>query len=162
MARRRPVISEVSYGLYSRFEAGGKGLPGVVRFTTAVPAVVGQEFGLIVKIKQGRGLLIDWEIEHPRVPSAEGGVMAPFMGSEYVRTQDYDFFLGDALWEPLIHMVGEWKLTVNLDRKTAAQRTFEVLAPEGTILPTAGTGEIEPNFPARGIHPSDYDQLPMQ
>ncbi|MEM7623995.1 MAG: DUF3859 domain-containing protein [Planctomycetota bacterium] len=150
MARKRPVISEVSYGLYERFEAEGKTLPKLAErgaFTTAVPPVVGQEFGYIVKIKQGRGMRIEFEIDHPRIPDPDGKVMAPFRGEVFVRNSDFDFFLGDALWEPIEHMVGEWKLSIRLGGKVVHRRTFEV-------LPSAPP-EDEPGG-------SDWGDLPMQ
>lgn len=130
MARKRPVIQEVGYGLYERFKAEGKGLPKLREFTTAVPAAVGQEFGFIIKIKHGRGLRIDFEIDHPGIPHADTGeVMEPFRGAVYVRDSDFDFFLGDALWEPIEQMLGEWTLSTKLDGKVVNRRTFEVVQP---------------------------------
>lgn len=137
MARKRPVVQEVSYGLYERFEAEGKGLPKLRTFGTRVPAEISQEFGYIVKIKQARGLRIDFEIDHPDIPErgtepADGRIMAPFIGEVFVRNSDFDFFLGDALWEPLDHMLGEWTLTTRLDGKVVNRRTFEVIRPDNT------------------------------
>ncbi|MEM7577581.1 MAG: DUF3859 domain-containing protein [Planctomycetota bacterium] len=129
MARKRPVISEVSYGLYAAFDKSSKALPTHQTFTTAVPPEVGQEFGYIVKIKHGRGLKITFEIDHPRIPGDDGMPMPPFRGEQFVRTNDFDFFLGDALWAPLDHMLGTWTLTTHLDGKQVAQRTFDVAHP---------------------------------
>ncbi|MEM1447149.1 MAG: DUF3859 domain-containing protein [Planctomycetota bacterium] len=129
MARKRPVISEVSHGLYAPFEKRGKSLPEHLTFTTAVPPEVGQEFGYILNIKHGRGLRIGFEIAHPRIPDTDGRVMAPFVGEEFVNTNDFDFFLGDALWAPLDNMLGAWTLTTRLDGKVVAQRTFDVAYP---------------------------------
>lgn len=135
MARKRPDVKELSYGLYERFDADARELPKLDRFTTVVPLRAGQEFGYVLKILHGRGLRIDFEIDHPRVPGADGAVMEPFRGEEFVRTSDFDFFLGDALWEPegepLAAMVGEWTLTTRLDGKRVARRTFEVLDDAG-------------------------------
>lgn len=147
MARKRPAVDVVSYGLYDRFDPAGKALPRVVEFTTAVPAVAGQEFGYVLKIKQGRGMRLGWEIDHPRVPGKDGSVMDPFRGQAFVRTSDFDFFLGDALWEPLANMLGEWTLTTTLDEKVVAKRTFEVLPAPG------------PPDPGDGLA---WDELPMQ
>lgn len=139
MARRRPEVKEVSYGLYERFDADAKELPKLDRFATTVPLRVGQEFGYVLKIKHGRGLKIDFEIAHPRVPGPDGMARPPFTGEQYVRTSDFDFFLGDALWEPLEAMCGEWTLTTRLDGRQVAQRTFEVQdhrgVPDAETLP---------------------------
>lgn len=141
MARKRPVVQEVSHGLYERFDPKTKGMPKLLSFGTAVPPQAGQEFGYVLKIKHGRGMRIDFEIAHPRIPGDDGEPMPPFRGEQFVRTNDFDFFLGDALWEPLEHMFGEWTLTTRLDGKIVAQRTFEVLPPK--VLP-------------------DWDDLPAQ
>ncbi len=135
MARKRPKVSVVSYGLYERFDATARELPKLDRFSTAVPLRLGQEFGYVLNIKHGRGLKIDFEIAHPRVPDRAGVVMTPFRGDQFVRTSDFDFFLGDALWEPLDAMVGEWTLTTRLDGREVARRTFEVL--DGSEVPDA-------------------------
>ncbi|MEM8781822.1 MAG: DUF3859 domain-containing protein [Planctomycetota bacterium] len=141
MARKRPVVQEVSYGLYERFEERGKALPKLRTFTTAVPPEVGQEFGYILKIKHGRGLKIAFEIDHPRVPGKDGQVMPPFRGEVFVRTNDFDFFLGDALWEPVESLLGPWTLTTRLDGRVVAKRTFDVAVPDRFV---------------------DWDDLPVQ
>lgn len=127
------MIQEVSYGLYERFDADSKGLPKLLEFTTTVPAVVGQEFGFVIKIKQGRGLRIDFEIDHPQIPDKghgrDGQIMEPFRDEVFVRDSNFDFFLGDALWEPIEHMLGEWTLTTKVDGKLVNRRTFEVVRP---------------------------------
>lgn len=139
MARKRPQVDEVSYGLYDRFDPSGKGLPRVVEFTTAVPPEVGREFGYVLKIRGGRGLTIEFEIDHPRVPDADGAVMEPFRGREFVRSSEFEFFLGDALWGPVEWMVGEWRLTTWLEGKRVHRRTFEVMPPP----PELGEVELE-------------------
>ncbi|MEM1110016.1 MAG: DUF3859 domain-containing protein [Planctomycetota bacterium] len=150
MAKKRPLVQEVSYGLYEPFESEGKALPvlsGDGAFTARVPAVVGQEFGYILKVKHGRGMRLAFEIDHPGIPDADGVVREPFRGEVFVRNSDFDFFLGDALWEPLEHMLGEWTLTCRLADKVVAKRTFEVV-PQANL-------EGDPDG-------WDWDALPMQ
>ncbi|MEE9405198.1 MAG: DUF3859 domain-containing protein [Algisphaera sp.] len=130
MARKHPQVQEVSYGLYERFDPESKALPKLQSFSTTVPVEVGQEFGYVLRIRHGRGLRIEFEIAHPDVPGDDGAVMAPFCGEQFVRTSDFNFFLGDALWEPLEAMLGEWTLTTRLEDKVVAKRTFEVRRPE--------------------------------
>lgn len=153
MARKRPVIQEVSYGLYEPFDAQDKQLPKLSAdgaYTTKVPPEVGQEFGYVLKIKHGRGMRIDFEIDHPRIPDADGIVMDPFRGEVFVRNSDFDFFLGDALWEPIEHMLGEWTLTTRLDDKVVAKRTFEVVRP------------TDPGDPENPRNVLGWDDVPMQ
>ena len=129
MAKRRPQVTEVSHGLYERFDAEGDALPKVEEFTTRVPAEVGREFGFILRIQHARGLTLSFEIDHPRIPDGKGGVMPPFRGEQFIDTSDFHFFLGDALWAPLDHMVGPWALSVHLAGERIAARTFDVQRP---------------------------------
>lgn len=130
MARRKPEVVELSHGLYDRFDAAADALPRVEEFTLRVPAVAGQEFGYILRIRHARGMTLQFEIDHPRVPDAAGVVMAPFRGELFIDSSDHRFFLGDALWEPLADMVGPWTLTTTLGGKQVARRTFEVQRPD--------------------------------
>jgi hypothetical protein len=141
MARKRPVIREVSYGLYERFDAEAKTLPKHVEFTGRVPPEAGQEFGFILNLKQARGLTIDFKIDHPRIPDPEGKVMPPFRGEVFVLNSDFDFFLGDALWEPIEQMLGPWTLSCRIAGRPAHRRVFDVALP--------------PRVP-------DWNRLPMQ
>ena len=52
--------------------------------------------------------------------------MPPFDGEEYIRSNDWDFYLGDTLWEPLENKVGDWRMTLELDGKIIADKTFTV------------------------------------
>lgn len=150
MAKKRPSVQEVSYGLYEPFESEAKALPvlsGGGAFTTRVPAVVGQEFGYILKVKHGRGMTLAFEIDHPGIPDADGVVRPPFRGEVFVKSSDFDFFLGDGLWEPIEHMLGPWTLTTRLADQVVARRTFDVIA--------------EPHLEGPPDN-WDWDGLPMQ
>lgn len=117
MARKKPIHRVVSQGIHDRFEAGGAGLPRLVQTTQRVEAAVGREFGFVVHIERARGLKLTWEIDHPGVPDGkrpEGPPLAPFRGVEHVPAPTWDFYLGDALWQPLDRMVGPWRLSVSL------------------------------------------------
>jgi len=129
MAKSKPKIKEGSYGLYDGFDREGDQLPKIVSFTTDVPARIGQEFGYILNIKHARGSVIKFEIDHPGVLDADGEPQLPFTGELYVRSNDYDFFLGDGLWEPLEQMYGLWALTTWLNGVQIAQRVFSVAQP---------------------------------
>ena len=51
----------------------------------------------------------------------------PFEGEEFIRTNDYVFYLGDCVWEPLEDKLGEWKLTTFHVGKIVAQKTFRLV-----------------------------------
>lgn len=129
MAKSKPKIKEESYGLYDGFDREGDQMPTIVSFTTDVPAKAGQEFGYILNIKHARGAVLKFEIDHPEVLGDDGQPQLPFTDELYVRTSDYDFFLGDGLWEPVEQMIGLWTLTTWLDGVQVAQRVFSVTRP---------------------------------
>ena len=104
MARRKPIHRVLSRGVHERFDAGADALPKLVEATQRLEAAVGREFGFVLHLERARGLELAWEIDHPGVPDGgdpEGPPLAPFRGTEHVPTPVWDFYLGDALWEPL-------------------------------------------------------------
>ncbi|MDA7915534.1 DUF3859 domain-containing protein, partial [bacterium] len=46
----------------------------------------------------------------------------------YIKTNDWDFYLGDTVWEPMHDKLGNWRMTLELDGKVVADKTFELLA----------------------------------
>ncbi|MCF7958368.1 MAG: DUF3859 domain-containing protein [Phycisphaerae bacterium] len=127
MAKKKLAIKMVSYGLYTPFEKEAKGLPELMEFSTTIPARLGVEFGYILNIKGGRGELLEFRIDHPPFINAKTGEMAePFDGEFYVRTSDFNFFLGDTFWEPLEDKKGKWTLTTWWNDQEIAKKVFTV------------------------------------
>lgn len=131
MAKRKPETRVRSFGLYTPFERGGKELPKIREFTTEVPARLGVEFGLIVTIRKARGATLRYTIEHPPFRDGDGEIVPPFTGESIVPHSEYDFFLGDTVWEPLADKVGDWTLRLEVDDEIVAEKTFCVFLPEG-------------------------------
>ena len=129
MAKRKAEIRLRSYGIYERWDSEDKALPKIKKFTLEVPAVVDIEFGLIVNIKGAKNQLLDFCIDHPGILDSEGLRRAPFDGSEYVKTNDWNFYLGDTIWLPLVDKLGPWRMTVELGGKTIAEKVFNVVQP---------------------------------
>ena len=102
--------------------------------TQRLEAAVGREFGFVLHLERARGLELAWEIDHPGVPDGadpEGPPLAPFRGTEHVPTPVWDFYLGDALWEPLHRMVGPWRMSVSLESRVLHRVEFLVTPPAG-------------------------------
>lgn len=89
-------------------------------------AEIDVEFGLIVNIKKAKGEKLHFCIYHPDIPNAEGDVMPPFEGVEYVKDNDWHFYLGDTLWEPIGNKLGPWRMTLTMNNKIIADKTFNV------------------------------------
>jgi hypothetical protein len=128
MARRRMQVKMSSFGLYSKWDKSSKELPQIVEFTTQIPARVDVEFGYTLNIRGGRGRKIDFTIEHPPFPRKNGDPAPSFTGVEHIRTNDYDFFVGDYIWEPSTNKTGIWRITCWCDGELIADKSFEIIA----------------------------------
>ena len=133
MAKRSPVIEMTSYGIYSTWDSGSKELPKIQDFTTIVPADEHIEFGFIVNIKKAKGQKIKFCVYHPDIPDEDGEIMPPFEGEQYVKTNDWQFYLGDTIWAPVDNKVGIWRMTIELNGHIIADKSFNLLMEaEGT------------------------------
>ena len=127
MAKTKPQFRIKSYGLYTLFEKGSKDLPQVLEFTEDIPAVIGNEFGYILEIRKGKGIKIDWKIEHPVFNDSKGRPAGVFVGEFYVKSNEYLYFLGDTFWEPVGAMKGKWEISCYWDKKEIARKVFNVI-----------------------------------
>lgn len=116
-----------SWGLYTPLDKGSKELPKLIRFTHEIPCELGVEFGYILHIQHGRGMKLTFQIDHPPFSDSNGGVAPPFTGKEYVRSNDWKFFLGDTLWEPIEDKAGDWRIRTWIDGDLVADRTLTLI-----------------------------------
>ena len=128
MPKRKPEIRIRSYGIYSDWDAKTKTLPRIEEFTTRVPATIDIEFGFIINIKWAKNSELDYCIDHPGILDDLGKRRSPFDGSVYVKTNDWDFYLGDTIWEPIKDKLGPWRMSVEMEGKLVAEKTFEIYA----------------------------------
>lgn len=126
MAKSKAEVSLQSYGIYSTWDSKSKDLPQIELFTTDVTAKLDVEFGLIINIKKAKGEKLYFCIYHPDIPDNNGDIMPPFEGVEYVKDNDWHFYLGDTLWEPIENKLGDWRMTLTLNNKVIADKTFNI------------------------------------
>ena len=126
MAKSKQQITLESYGIYSKWDKADKALPQITQFTTQVKAELDIEFGLIVNIKKAKGEKLHYCIYHPGIIDADGEVMQPFEGNVYVKDNDWSFYLGDTVWEPIEDKIGHWRMTLSLAGKVIADKTFNL------------------------------------
>ena len=126
MAKRKPEIKLRTYGIYTRWDSAAKDLPQIRDITTRVKAEIDVEFGFIVNVKWAKNQELDFCIDHPGILDAEGKRRPPFDGGVYVKTNDWDFYLGDTIWDPIEDKLGDWRMTLELDGKLVADKTFEL------------------------------------
>ena len=126
MAKRKPEVRMKSYGIYTKWDSDAKALPRIQEFTTKVEAVVDIEFGFIINIKGAKNSELDFCIDHPGILDANGDQRLPFDGTVFVRTNDWDFYLGDTIWVPIEDKLGTWRMTLELNGKIIAEKSFEL------------------------------------
>lgn len=126
MTKKKIEVEIYSYGIYSKWDKKSSDLPKIVEFTHDVPAILDTEFGYVIKIKKGKGAKISYRIEHPPIKNKDGNLMPVFKGTEYVKSNDYSFFIGDCIWDPVGEKIGKWRIITWLDDKKVADETFFV------------------------------------
>jgi len=53
--------------------------------------------------------------------------LPPFTGDVYVRSNEWQFFLGDTVWEPVADKCGTWRLIVELEGEIMADKSFQIV-----------------------------------
>ena len=129
MAKANIQHTITSFGIYDKWDNSNKALPKITQFTLNVPAKIDIEFGFIVNIKKGKGKKITYCIYHPDIPDDKGKIMPPFDGNIYIKDNNWDFYLGDTIWEPIHNKIGDWRMTVECDGKIIADKTFVIGEP---------------------------------
>jgi hypothetical protein len=125
MAKHIPQVTMISYGIYEPWDR--KTIPKLIKFATEIPVALNHEFGYVLHIRKGKNSLLDYTMEHPSFKDGNGHKAAPFTGEQYVKQNDYQFFLGDTFWEPLRDKAGRWELVTRLDGKEVARKVFNMI-----------------------------------
>ena len=127
MAKPKTTWKMTSWGIYTAWDRESKELPEVKEFTQKIPAEPGVEFGYILQIKKGKGKQIRFRIDHPPFWDDSGQPAPSFTGEVYIRSNEWSFFLGDTIWEPVHDKCGPWRLIAELDGEIMADKTFELV-----------------------------------
>ncbi|WP_167616256.1 DUF3859 domain-containing protein [Maribellus sediminis] len=126
MGKRRPVFKMYSYGEYSGWDRNSSEIPKILDFSTDIKASIGTEFGYVLHIKNGKGEILEFKIDHPPFTDDEGNIRPPFTGEQFIRTNDYQFYLGDCIWEPLEDKLGKWEITTYYKGEVVAHKIFNL------------------------------------
>ncbi len=127
MAKKKAEVEMYSYGIYEGWNPKDETIPKIRKFTEVVPTRVGVEFGYVLHIRKARGKELTFCIDHPPFKDDDGKVIPPFRGTEFVRDNYFEFFIGDTIWEPVEDKAGPWRITCKLDDEVVADRTFTMV-----------------------------------
>lgn len=127
MPKKKPDVTMHSYGLYDGWDRESKDLPNLVKITMEIETALDIEFGYILRIRNARNAKITFLIDHPPFMDSAGNPAPPFEGELYVKTNDFRFFLGDTIWEPVADKRGAWRLVTWLDGQKVADKTLTMI-----------------------------------
>ncbi|MDA9556425.1 DUF3859 domain-containing protein [Vibrio sp.] len=128
MGKRSPLVEMTSYGIYTQWDSRSKSLPKIQNFTTDVAADIDVEFGFIINIKRAKGKVIEFCIQHPGILGKKGEALEAFTGDVHINNNDWEFYLGDTIWDPIEDKIGPWIMSISLDGVVIAKKTFHVHA----------------------------------
>lgn len=126
MAKKKTEVRLVSWGIYTQWDSKSRELPELIRMTRDIPCELDIEFGYLVNIKKAKNKKLHYCIYHPNIPDEDGKPMAPFAGEEYIKQNDWNFFIGDTIWAPVENKVGLWRITLTIDDELIADETFNL------------------------------------
>lgn len=129
MAKKKPQVRIKNWGIYTPWDQASKALPELIKSTYDIPCQAGIEFGYIANIKKAKNKKLKYCIYHPDIPGEDGKPMPPFSGEEFIRQNDWNFFIGDTVWEPVENKAGPWRITLAIEGEVIADRTFRLQLP---------------------------------
>lgn len=130
MAKRKPQFKIDSYGTYKKWDRDSGDIPKLLKIDKKVIFHPDVEFGLILDIKGGKGVKLDFRVIHPEFNDAEGKPANDFIGEHYINANTWKFFLGDTVWEPYEDKLGLWRFIINAEGKTVVDITLDIIKGE--------------------------------
>ncbi|AZG74814.1 DUF3859 domain-containing protein [Shewanella livingstonensis] len=130
MSKLKADVSIIYSGIFSQWDNQSDDLPRLLQATIHVPAVIDTEFGFITRIKKAKNQVLTYCIYHPDITDDDGNVSPPFDGEIFIKENDWRFYLGDCIWAPINNKVGNWRMTLTLNGKLIADKTFKVHLPD--------------------------------
>lgn len=80
---------------------------------------------IVTSIKGAKNQRLTQVTSHPGILDAVGQPRDSFTGEVYVRTQDWNFYLGDTIRQPIEDKVGRWHLWLELQGERIAEKAFD-------------------------------------
>lgn len=128
MPKRKPAVSITNYGRYTTWNKTSRELPKLIEYTQIIDAVDGNEFGIVIEVKNLKGKILEFVIKHPPIKNELGNLLPQFKGQLHVRSHNTQFFVGDGIWLPVADKIGEWEVLVYLNGKLCVSKKFNIIA----------------------------------
>lgn len=127
MAKKKPIFKVDSYGTYDQWDRGSNDIPKIVKIDHKVKFHPDVEFGLVLSIKGAKGIRLDFRMIHPKFNGSDGKPAPDFVGDHYVNSNDWQFFLGDTVWEPYEDKLGNWRFIIEYEGKVIVDKTLTLV-----------------------------------
>lgn len=127
MAKKKPVFNIDSYGTYDQWNRNSGDIPKIIKINHEVIMHPDVEFGLVLNIKGGKGIKLDFRVIHPKFNTPDGKLANDFVGDHFVNSNDWSFFLGDTVWEPYETKLGEWRFIISHEGKNIVDKTLHLI-----------------------------------
>jgi hypothetical protein len=124
---KHPKIKVESYGRYTKWNCEKRDLPKILEFTNTIQAEEGNEFGIILHVTRGKGINLNYCIKHPPFKDANGTIEPDFTGTYLINTNDYKFYIGDCIWQPIEDKPGDWIIQIEYQGEIIAEHLFKVI-----------------------------------
>lgn len=127
MAKKKPQFSIESYGIYKAWDRQSDDIPKLIKITDKVTFHPDVEFGLVLNIKGGKGIKLEFRVIHPEFNDSQGKPAGDFIGEHYVNANTWQFFLGDTVWEPYDDKLGLWRFIISFEGEIITDKTLEII-----------------------------------
>ncbi len=128
-SKKKFEVAIESYGRYTQWKGGSRDLPKIIEFTSVIKADEGNEFGMILRIKKGKGVKLDYYIKGPAVKNKDSITENEYTGMHIIRTNDYKFFVGDCIDYPVKDKLGRWIISIYSEGILLAEKSFDIVMP---------------------------------
>jgi len=128
MPRRKPQISIANYGQYTAWNKTSREMPKLIKYTTTIEAVEGNEFGIIINVDFLKGEILNFIIKHPPIKDGKGNFLPQFKGELHVNSVHTQFFIGDGIWLPVEDKIGDWEVIILHNNKKVVSKSFKISA----------------------------------
>jgi hypothetical protein len=126
-SKKKFEVEIESYGLYTQWRSSSRELPKIIEFTNVIRAYAGNEFGMILRIRKGKGVKLDYYVKRQLLKDGSNIIENDFTGEHIIRSNDYKFFVGDSIDHPVEDKIGNWIISIYSEGILLAEKTFSVV-----------------------------------